>query len=134
PGAVQQGLGNLSPPGRKRGKNPGLLFDPFPVSRGKSPECLLGSGRIGELSQRFHAKFHVRDSSRRDEFDLGRGDPARADASTVTLLVDISLGCNAVPDGVLANVPILQVRDALIGINAGGVSLLSGYPADVRAS
>src|SRR5208337_2814606 len=52
---------------------------------------------------------------------------------TVTLLVDISLGCNAVPDGVLTNVPVLQVCDALIGINAGGISFFGGQSADIRA-
>ena len=53
-------------PGRQRRKDAGLLLDPFPVSRGERPECLLGGGRIGELSQRLHAKFDVRDRSRRD--------------------------------------------------------------------
>ena len=113
--------------------HPGLLLDPFSVSRGERSECLLGGGGIDELSQSLHAELDAGDRSRCDPLDLGRGDPARADASTVTLLVDISVGCNAVPDGVLANVPILQVCDALIGIDAGGISLFSGQSADIRA-
>ena len=98
----------------------------------KRPECLLGGSRIGKLSQRLHAKFHVRDGSGRNEFDLGRGDPARADPSTLSLLVNISVGRNAVADRVLANVPILQVSDALIGVDAGGISLFGGQSANVR--
>src|SRR5208337_223082 len=66
-------------------------------------------------------------------FHLGRVNPARADAATVALLVDLRPGRDAVPDGELADIAILQVCDALIGIDAGGVSLFSGQSADVRA-
>ena len=89
------------------------------------PEGLRGGGTVGQLGEGLHAKLDVRDPGGGDALDLGRGNPAGAGGAAGPLGVDLGMRRDAVTDGILVDVAVLQVGDPLVPL-LGGVALQVG--------
>ena len=125
PARWKQGFRHLAALGGQRGQNLLLVGDPIPVLLHEGPESLLSGRTIGQLGEGVHAKLNVRDLGRGDELDLGRGNPARPGGVARAFGVDLGMRRDAMSHGILVDVAILQIGDALVPL-LGRVALEVG--------
>ena len=87
---------------------------------------MLGLGKVFQPGESFHPQSDARNLSRGDALDIGRGDPARVDGATGAVIRHVGSRGDAVTDGELVDVAVLEIGHALIPVG-------DGLPAQVGA-
>ena len=126
PRTLEQGFGDLPAFGCEVGKHFCLVSDPGAVLDDERLKRLLGLGKVLQPGESFHPQSDARDLGRGDALDVGRGDPARADGATGAVIRHEGPRRDAVTDGELVDVAVLEIGHALIPVG-------DGLPAQVGA-
>jgi hypothetical protein len=84
--------------------------------RGEGGQSGLGRRRVGQGCQLFHLQFDALDRRRGDALDLSGRNPACVDFAALALVVQHGPRRDAVTDGVLADITVLQICHTLVPV------------------
>ena len=102
-----------------------LRVNPGAVLLDQGRECCRGGSSVDKFAEGLHAERHSIEAPRLDSLHRGIGDPLGLDRSATSMRIAARSSRHAMAHGMIHDIAVLHVGDALVGVVASGGSIAS---------